>query len=329
MGFLGFLIGALFVIVLRDLQSIDPTWDPQIGLIVAGFVSSGFFLWGIGAFSAEMQVHAHEPARDEFGLLVVDEHDDHHEESAEDGEPIRILGLSIWTVAFLLIVIFVAMFAFANIPGGFTLQISGDANAQADKIGDTVKIPFGPEYEVSQMTAFIIFAIIALGSLAMAGGAIALGMTALMRGVKTAQAVEAKPLPLSIAEAYRPVREAKPSPARWPWFVQWVLWFFVWPWQWIFRVVRTEISLHTPQDLAMRLVGLVVLFVALYFAFYHVLIGLVLGDPESLQVALSVANAGLIALLVFFPTMVVFMLSTVGDLGGRLLRGVPGFLGNR
>ena len=43
MGIVGFILGAAFVLVLRSLQSMDPLWDAQIGVLMTGHgVSIGF-----------------------------------------------------------------------------------------------------------------------------------------------------------------------------------------------------------------------------------------------------------------------------------------------
>jgi hypothetical protein len=56
-GIVGFLLGAALVIIIRSLQSMDPIWNPEIGLVFAGFMAAGFFVWGIGAFNPKLSEH--------------------------------------------------------------------------------------------------------------------------------------------------------------------------------------------------------------------------------------------------------------------------------
>ncbi len=71
MAIIGFLFGALLVIVIRGLQGLDPLWAAGPGIVMTAFTTAGFFVWGMGAFNPKMSVHgeaaeaeAHEAAED-------------------------------------------------------------------------------------------------------------------------------------------------------------------------------------------------------------------------------------------------------------------------
>jgi hypothetical protein len=290
MGIVGFLIGAGIVLTLRLLQGLDPVWDAEIGVIVATFTASGLFVWGMGAFDPKMSAHPHEPPS-EYGIILADEHEEAHEDEEEADEPTQILGWSIWQVSFWTTVVIVVLFGVATLPTGFTLQISHDPAASFERVGYfTMELPFGgPEIEVSQLTAFVGFVIFTLASLALIGGAIALGMAALSQGVTLAKAG---------IESGGGVAASDPQE-------------------------RNIIALA--QSVVITLVVLVVL----YVLFYYVFIGMVIPQPEWLLVALSLGNALVITLLVRYPTP---FLRVVGKAAGwlaRVLRGLPGALGQK
>jgi hypothetical protein len=73
MGFVGFIVGVLFVLLLRSLQSMDPLWDAGVTLAIAPFICLGFFLWGVGAFDPRMNQHVHQPLAGEEVLPVEEE----------------------------------------------------------------------------------------------------------------------------------------------------------------------------------------------------------------------------------------------------------------
>jgi hypothetical protein len=192
MGLLGFLIGALVVLLLRWIQGLDPVWEAEIAVIVATFTSAGFFVWGLGAFDPRMSEHPHEPPS-EYGLILTE---DAHEEEHEVAEPVRLLGATIWQVSFWTIIVVVVLFGLATLPHGFTLQQSNDPEATFEQVGYyTMQLPFdGPEVEVSQLTLFAGFIIFTLASLTLAGGALALLMTFLSQNVAEARANPDMPL---------------------------------------------------------------------------------------------------------------------------------------
>lgn len=191
MGILGFIVGLLFVTGLRALQGLDPAFDLSLGLIVAAFTTSGFFVWGMGGFDPRMSQHPHEPEVNELGLIVAPAEDDSHAEDEEEktAPPFRILGFSMWQVTFWLIVTIVLLWGFAWLPTGLTLEISSDAEAQRSAIGTfTLDLPFLDEpLETTQLTAFVGVVIVILLALGAVAGGIALLMTSLSRNVTEAK----------------------------------------------------------------------------------------------------------------------------------------------
>lgn len=293
MGIVGFIVGALVVMLLRGLQGLDPLWHAEIGFTLAAFTSAGFFVWGIGGFDPEMSAHAHEPEVNELGLIVAEPH--HEEAAEEDHPPVKVLGYSMWQVSFWTILLMAFFFGLATLPGGPALKISNDPVAEPSSIGYVpLQIPFGgnvtfrgEEVLFSELTLFVMFTAFTLVSLAVAGGGIALAMNYLARGVAEAKVSDSVPL-----GTYE----------------------------------------YTPPPLVARLVRLavfVVLAVILYFAFYYVLIGLVIPRPESTRVVLSLVNAVLFAALLVYPMIVVRIIAVGAGFVARVLRGIPGFLGNK
>lgn len=289
MGILGFLAGAGLVILIRGLQSMDSLWDPQIGFIMATFTSAFAFLWGIGGFDPRMSQHPHEPEVDEYGLIVVEEHEEVEHVEDEEAEPFSILGFSIWQVSFLTIILLVLLGGFATIPWGFYLRTTSDPAGSTANVGfDTVELPFGgPEVEMSQLTVFVGFVIFTLLSLAVVGGIISLVFYALSYGVTNVRANENMPL------------GTEPIP-RQP------------------LVTR-----------AINAAKLVILFVVLYLAFYYVLVGLVLPNPEIARVVVSLVNALIFALIIVFPLPVLRIVGRFAGWLARVLRGLPRFLFQR
>lgn len=154
LGVLGFMLGALIVIILRGLQSLDPLWSPGPGLVLAVFMSAGFFVFGMGAFDPKMNVHG-------------EGHADDHAPADADEKPSSIIRGYVWKITTGLIVLFVAVFGFATIPSGPVLRSVPQAEGAAEAVGFVpVQLPFGgPEIMVSQLVIFAVFIIIMLISL--------------------------------------------------------------------------------------------------------------------------------------------------------------------
>ena len=204
-GILGFVSGALLVVIIRGLQSMDPLWDPELGLVSAGFLASFAFVWGMGALNPSVNAHAHEPETDETGLIIADEHDTHQEEDEAPETVLNVLGYSIWQIAFWTIVLMVVLFAFASLEGGFALQISSTVEAQTEEIGYyTIDLPFGgpTEVKVSQFWVFMLLGATALVSMVVVAGGMAMAFMSLGANVKAYKAAD--PIPLGTYRAEIP-----------------------------------------------------------------------------------------------------------------------------
>ncbi len=121
LGILGFILGALLVLVIRALQSMDPVWSPQVGLVAGALLCAALFVWGMGAFDPKMSVHG-------------EGHDEeaHHEE--EEATPASILGGIGWQMTALLIG-FIVFLAAISFPGFITLTTTADPIASATQVG--------------------------------------------------------------------------------------------------------------------------------------------------------------------------------------------------
>ncbi len=184
MAILGFLLGALIVIVLRGLQGLDPLWAAGPGIVVTGFMTAGFFVGGMGAFDPSMSVHG-EAAHEHEEVVQA--------EPTKEGAPRRLLTGSVWQIATLLILLMVVLGGFAALPGGLSLIQTGDAYASPMSVGFVpFELPFGgPEVMVSQLVLFAIFVIWAFLSLIVFAGAIGFVIYFLSRGVTEAQVAAA------------------------------------------------------------------------------------------------------------------------------------------
>lgn len=190
MSLIGFVVGALLVVAIRALQSVDPVVDAGVILVVSTFTVTGFFLWGMGAFDPKLsEHHAHEP---EGGLVTAlvkpeDIHEEHHEEPAS---PVTILGYEIWKVFTLTLLVVIGIFAFAMLPGGFFLQSVNESEASRVEFAQGIRfdLPLGLGYfEGSQMAVFVGFVLFTMFSLFIFGGAIGGLMYFLSRNVEQAK----------------------------------------------------------------------------------------------------------------------------------------------
>lgn len=234
MGILGFLVGVGIVVVLRSLQSITPAMDPQIALILGTFMSAGFFIWGAGAFDPKMNQHAHEPVEGE---------EDHHVDHAEEAEetPLSILSGYAWHLATLTLLIVGGLAVFAMIPGSPMLQIVGQPEASAAGIGYNQMQLGGETVEVSQLTIFAGFIIVAFVSLVVVAGGLGYVFTGLSSGVVEVSGLKQTEI------VKEPLHSDEPSLFGWLKFI----------------------------------VGFLVVFGVIFALFYFVLIGIIIPtDPE-------------------------------------------------
>ncbi|HEX2905271.1 MAG TPA: hypothetical protein VHO69_00315 [Phototrophicaceae bacterium] len=189
MGILGFALGALLAVGLRLLQGLDPNPANPYGyvgpaFVLGAFFCAGFFIWGIGAFDARLNVHGEEPeaAAAEAAKGEI-----------EAVKPLALLTSNLWQISFWLIVVIVAIAIFAFLPFGPTIQsVAGDGNPAA--VGyTTMALPFGgPTVTVSYLVLFIVFVIWTLLSLAVVAGLLAFILNYFSRGKKNP---DATPIP--------------------------------------------------------------------------------------------------------------------------------------
>lgn len=196
LGIVGFLLGAALVLLLRGLQSMDPVWDAQIGIIGAMLFATIFFLIGMGAFSREYAHHHMEAYYDdEKGEIVVEGlHEAHEDDPAHPIEPRRILTGQVWQIAFWTTALFVVLLGFASVGFGPALTISNDPGANANAIGYFTMEIAGREVVVSQLVAFLIFAVITVGTLVLVSGLIGNAVYGTSRNVAAVKAQGNVPL---------------------------------------------------------------------------------------------------------------------------------------
>ncbi len=175
MGILGFMFGALIVVILRTVQGLDPVWSAGPGIILSVIMGAMFFVWGIGAFDPKLSVHGEE-AEEEAA----------HEEIAEQGDqPRSILFGYTWQITTLLIIFLLLVAGFALIPGGLALTQTVVPGASPATVGYVpMTLPFGgPEIQVSTLVIFIVFILWALVSLVIAAAIFAFVFSFLSRGL--------------------------------------------------------------------------------------------------------------------------------------------------
>lgn len=191
LGIIGFLSGALFVIVLRGLQSLTPLWDVGAGIVMGTLMCAFFFVWGMGAFDPRMSAHGE----------GVEHHD--HDEDLYENVPLpaspagilavvsRMVGGSLWQLTFYLTIMMILIFAVISIPGVPVLQQVAEPGADTAAIGAfAVQLPFGgSEVMVSELVLFIALIAFTMLSLGVAGMLIAWLFSTLSRNVKEVQAV--------------------------------------------------------------------------------------------------------------------------------------------
>lgn len=187
MGILGFLAGMGLLVIIRFLQSLQPYMEPQLGIVLGTTLAAVGFIYGMGAFDPQMNTHAHEPEEGE------DEHAHDEAEEEAEGESSGVLGGWLWLSSSLLVLLLIAIAAFALLPDGPGLRISGDPLADFATIG-VVQLQLGDAtFEMTQLTLLIAFAVFMFLSLGLAAGGMGLLIHALNRGVKTVAEVQHTP----------------------------------------------------------------------------------------------------------------------------------------
>jgi hypothetical protein len=353
-GILGFMVGALLVIVLRGLQGLEPLWASGTGIVISAIFTAAFFIWGMGAFDPRLSVHGeHEAAA--------------HEELAEEAaQPRSLLVGSTWMIITVTTLVFVALLGLAALPGGLALIQTVQPGASLTMVGyATVPLPFGgQDIVVSTFVLFALFVLWAFLSLGLVAAGLGFGFVALHRGLieSQAQANGTLALPAGEAAPKRPSRSVRETLTTFTAFiVTYIVAFLVASLLigmiltqplpilvWMFDVhgqvmLLSVIAAAIVVRLAFgaerfKLVApFVFAFVFLYFFFYYVAIGLILPEPNlpilSLfltnpqQLAfLSFTNAFIFALLILYPTQLLQWVGIGARVLAKVLRSVPRFL---
>ncbi len=294
MAIIGFMFGALIVIVIRGLQGLDPIWAPGPGIILSAITMAIFFVWGIGAFDPRLSVHGSEEVEEAV-----------HEELAEAAsKPRSILTGSIWQVTILLLVFLLIVTGFAVIPGGLSLTQTVDPGASTTMVGYTeMALPFGgPTIEVSSLVIFAVFVIWALLSLIVAAGIIAYIVSFLSRGV-----IEVKAAGAGGGTVALPAPQQEPAG----------------------RDLR-----HTITTLVIFLVTFVVLYLVFYYAAIGLIfpqpqfpgLSIIFPNPQGQLVFLSALNAFIFMFIILRTALVLRVIGIVARWVAYQLRRIPNIL---
>lgn len=183
MGILGFMLGALIVILLRGLQSLDPLWAPGPGIVMAVIMTAVFFIWGMGAFDPRLSIHG-DPEVEEAV---------HEELATEAQKPRNLLFSSVWQLATAVLVLAIVIGGFAVLPGGLALTQTVVPGASLTSVGYAdVPLPFGgPTVQVSTLVIFAVFVIWAFISLAAVAAVLGWVFSSLSRGLVEVKAAAA------------------------------------------------------------------------------------------------------------------------------------------
>ena len=346
MGILGFLLGALIVIILRALQGLTPLWDAGVGATLSAFMAAGFFVWGMGGFDPRMSVHG--------------EAAEHHDEAEGEAKPAAILGSTIWQLTTILIVFMIVIGFVAWLPGGPRLTVTDNALASPVQVG-YFDLTLGDQVvQVSELVVFIVFIIIMMVSLLLAAGAVGAVFFGLARGVANAAVATHTPMERQLFElpAGAAVSEAAPAAGLPDWtrnlvFVGVFLAAFAALWLLIVPFVSDQImatfvmiaddarllfsvagalalaaGIARPRNILMPLAVFGAMVTFLYPLFYHVLVGLVYtavlpsfgpGSQETQRVLASLLSALIIPLIILRPLWVTRLI-------GRIARVLASFL---
>jgi hypothetical protein len=292
MGLLGFLVGAGIVILIRALQGLTPIWDMGVGMSLAAFTTAGFFVWGMGAFSPEMNAHGEEAER------IREE----AEKNIDKAPPGKLLSGSIWTMAAWTLVFIVVIFGFASIPGGFLLTTTTDPGASLVISGLVEMDLFGTTVQVSQLVIFAVVLIVLFLSLAAVAGVLAWLFSGASAGIAEAKRAAAAGSSGITSESSVPtVPEGRPA--------------------WLNRV----------QTIALFVGVFVLLYLFFYYVAIGLILpapdlpglNLIFPSPATQLAVLSAVNAALFTVLILRPTLVLQFLGRVARGALRFMRRVP------
>lgn len=295
MGLLGFLFGALVVIIIRALQGLTPLWDLGVGMSLAAFTTAGFFVWGMGAFNPAANAHG-----EEAEALQAEA-----EKNLNNAPPRQILIGSTWTLSAMLIMVIVILFAFASLPGGLALTTTADPDASLVIAGMVPVDLFGTTVEVSQLVIFAVFIIVMFLSLVLAAAVIAWLFTGAHRGV-----VEARALAAAGGPGLSEQTGVPQAPAGRP----------AW--------------LNTALTVALFVVVFTVLYLLFYYVAIGLILprpdlpglNILFPDPATQLAVISAINAALFTVLILRPTVVLHFIGRVARGVVNALRRVPNAL---
>jgi hypothetical protein len=358
MAIIGFMVGALIVIILRGLQSLDPIWASGPGLIMGVIFTAAFFVWGMGAFDPRLSIHGDPEAEEAV-----------HEELEQKAErPSGILTSSIWQLVTATLILSVILGGFAALPGGLTLTQTVVPGASPTTVGFAdVPLPFGgPTVQVSTLVIFAVFVIWAFISLAAFAWVLMWLFTFISRGLAESRLEASSGGTLALTsgeaapEAKAPRNELRELAATVRFLVVLVVLYVV-----VFIILSAVASnLQVPvvswfMDTAGQLtffsflgalaISILVLrpplsaltflftFIILYYFFYYVAIGLIMPapdlpglslffDPPTQLVIISALNALIFTLLILHTQLVLQTIGRVARWLAKVLRSVPRFL---
>ncbi len=358
MAIIGFMVGALVVIVLRALQGLDPLWNPGVGLVIAPIFMAAFFVWGVGAFNPKLSVHGNAAAEEAA-----------HEELERAAEsPRGILISTTWQLFLLVLLLLVLVGGFAALPHGLALTQTVVPGASTAMVGYAqVDLPFGlPSVQVSTLVIFMVFILWTMASLAVAGAIIAIVMGFISRGiaeVKTAPAGGAPALPApSREERQAEIRDKRKTFQALGIFIvtflilELVFYFIVFGiiiknpqipilsvfldgqtmqafLADVFSIVLVAIILRPTR----RIWEFFITFVVLYWVFYYVAIGLIFPQPslpvlnmifdnQTQLVILCLVNALVFTLIILETQLVLNVIGIVAKWLAFQLRRIPNIL---
>lgn len=294
MGIIGFMFGALIVIVLRGLQSLDPIWAPGPGIIMAVVMTAVFFIWGMGAFDSRLSIHGDPEAE-----AVA-----HESLEKEATAPRGLLVSSIWQLVTILVVLGVILGGFAVLPGGMALTQTVVPGASLTSVGYAdVELPLGgPTIQVSTLVIFAVFVIWAFLSLAAFAWVIMLLITFLSRGVAESKVLASGG---TLALASGGVVEPKAPPTR----------------------------SERIRSIAIFVATFVILYLFFYYVAIGLIMpapdlpGLnFFFDPPTQLVIISALNALIFTFVILRTQLVLHTIGRVSRWLAKVLRGVPRFL---
>lgn len=357
MAIIGFMLGALVVIVLRGLQSLEPIWASGPGLIVGVLFTAAFFVWGMGAFDPRLSIHG-DPEAEEAA----------HEELEQKAErPPGILSSTLWQLVTGTLVLAIIIGGFAALPGGMSLTQTVVPGASTKLVGFAdVPLPFGgPTIQVSTLVIFAVFVIWTFISLAAVAWVTMRIFTFLARGLEESK-LEARGGTLALTsgeaapEAKAPRDQGRELLTTFRFLVALVVLYVV-----VFIILSAIApNLQVPvfswfMDAAGQLtffsfVGALVIsilalrpplfaltflftFIILYYFFYYVAIGLIMPAPDlpglslffnppTQLVILSAVNALIFTLVILYTQLVLQTIGRVARWLAKVLRSVPRFL---